>query len=119
MLEQLGVEIINTLKKESGLSPRDTLLYRVSAILHDCGKYISLAHSGENSYTIINSSEILGLTHKEREMIAYVALFNRNPILPYDELADRFTEEEYIKILKLLAILRVTNALDRSHRQKF
>lgn len=119
VLEELGVEIINTLKKESGLTARDTLLYRVSAILHDCGKYISLAHSGENSYTIINSSEILGLTHKEREMIAYVALFNRNPILPYDEMADRFSEEEYIKILKLLAILRVTNALDRSHRQKF
>lgn len=119
VLEELGVEIIDTLKKDSGLDSRDKLLYRVSAILHDCGKYISLAHSGENSYTIINSSEILGLTHKEREMIAYVALFNRNPILPYDELADRFTEEEYIKILKILAILRVTNALDRSHRQKF
>jgi exopolyphosphatase/guanosine-5'-triphosphate,3'-diphosphate pyrophosphatase len=43
---------------------------------------------------------------------------NRQELLPYRELADRFGEEEYMTVVKLLAILRVANALDRSHKQK-
>lgn len=119
VLDELGTKIIDAMKKKSGLTRRDRLIYRVSAILHDCGKYLSLSNSGESSYNIIVSSEILGLTHKEREMAAYVALFNRRDPYPYEEMADEFTEEEYVKIIKLLAVLRVTNALDRSHKQKF
>lgn len=119
VLDELGTKIIDAMKKKSGLTRRDRLIYRVSAILHDCGKYVSLSNSGENSHSIIVSSEILGLTHKEREMAAYVALFNRLDPYPYEQMADEFTEEEYVKIIKLLAVLRVTNALDRSHKQKF
>ena len=88
------------------------------AILHDCGKYISLAEASDCSYTIIMSSEILGLSHKEREIIATTVAFNRKPVEPYENLSDRFTTEEYLLILKLLAILKVANALDRSHKQK-
>ena len=119
VLDELGTKIIDAMKKKSGLTRRDRLIYRVSAILHDCGKYVSLSNSGQNSYSIIVSSEILGLTHKEREMAAYVALFNRLDPYPYEQMADEFTEEEYVTIIKLLAVLRVTNALDRSHKQKF
>ena len=48
-----------------------------------------------------------------------MALFNRKDVLPYENLANEFTEEEYVRIVKILAVLRVTNALDRSHKQKF
>jgi len=118
MLLDLGGQIFTAVRKSSGLKKRDLLLYQVAAILHDCGKYISLSQAGQCSYTIIMSSEILGLSHKEREMVAYVALFHRNDILPYNQVANRFSKEEYLTILKLLAILRVANALDRSHKQK-
>ena len=37
----------------------------------------------------------------------------------YEDVADRFTQKEYMTMVKLLAILKVANALDRSHRQKF
>ena len=33
-------------------------------------------------------------------------------------MADQFSEEEYIRYLKLLAILRIANAMDNSHKQK-
>lgn len=111
--------IMEATKKYHGMTKRERLLMEVICILHDCGKYISLADASDCSYRIIMSSEILGLTHKEREIIANVVAFNRMPLEPYEKMSDRFTAEEYVIIVKLLAILKVANALDRSHKQKF
>lgn len=118
-LEKISLMIFDTMKKYHGMGKRERLLMRVVSILHDCGKYISISEAAECSYTIIMSSEILGLTHQEREMVASVVAFNRRELEPYEELADRFSQEEYMTVVKLLAILKVANALDRSHRQKF
>jgi exopolyphosphatase/guanosine-5'-triphosphate,3'-diphosphate pyrophosphatase len=117
-LQKLSTEIFDAMKKYHGMGKRERVLIQCIAILHDCGKYISLAEASSCSYTIIMSSEILGLSHKERELIATTVEFNRKPVDPYDALSDRFTTEEYLMILKLLAILKVANALDRSHKQK-
>lgn len=118
-LDRISLQIFDTTKKYHGLSKRERLLMRLVAILHDCGKYISISDASTCSYTIIMSSEILGLSHKEREMVATVVSMNRGALLDYEELADRFSVEEYMIIVKLLAILKVANALDRSHKQKF
>ena len=107
------------MRKYHGLGKRQRLLMRLVAILHDCGKYISISDASICSYTIVMSSEILGLTHKEREMVATVVSLNRKQLEGYDSLADRFTVDEYMTVVKLLAILKVANALDRSHKQKF
>ena len=117
-LYRLSGEIFDVMKKYHGLTKRHRVLMECIAILHDCGKYISLAEASSCSYTIIMASEILGLTHKERELIASTVEFNRKPVEPYDNMSDRFTQDEYLTILKLLAILKVANALDRSHKQK-
>lgn len=117
-LYRLSGEIFEAMKKYHGLTKRHRVLMECIAILHDCGKYISLAEASSCSYTIIMASEILGLTHKERELIASTVEFNRKPVEPYDNMSDRFTQDEYLTILKLLAILKVANALDRSHKQK-
>ncbi len=118
-LERLSLQIFDTMKKYHGMGKKERVLMSAAAILHDCGKYISIAEASDCSYTIIMASEILGLTHKEREMVAMIVSFNRKPLMPYDELADRFTEEDYMTVVKLLAILKVANAMDRSHKQKF
>ncbi len=117
-LYKLSGMIFDATKKYHGMGKRERLLMGAIAILHDCGKYISLSEASDCSYVIIMSSEILGLTHKEREMIATTVAFNRKPLENYDSLSDRFTQDEYIIIVKLLAILKVANALDRSHKQK-
>lgn len=117
-LFKLSGEIFDAMKKYHGMGKRERVLMECIAILHDCGKYISLSEASSCSYTIIMSSEILGLSHKERELIATTVEFNRKPVEPYESLSDRFSTEEYLIILKLLAILKVANALDRSHKQK-
>ena len=110
--------IFDATKKYHGMGKRERILMEAIAILHDCGKYISIADASDCSYTIIMSSEILGLTHKEREIIATTVAANRRQLMGYEYYQDRFTPHEYLMISKLLAMLKVANALDRSHKQK-
>ncbi len=110
-------EIFDITKKYHGLGSRDRLLLNIAAILHDCGKYVSMRYAADCSYNIITSTEIIGLTHKERKIIASVVKYNTQEI---DDITDLdFSDEEYLRIVKLVAILRVANALDRSHKQKY
>ena len=101
------------------MGKRERLLLQIAVLLHDCGKYISFANGPSCSYDIIMASEIIGLTHKEREIIANTVLYNTWPLPDYEDLADKLDHDSYLTVAKLSAILRVSNAMDRSHKQKF
>ena len=80
-----------------------------------------MVNIGETSYNIIMSTEIIGLSHLEREIVANVVRFNHSPFLYYGQIqAGRSTldKESYLIVAKLTAILRLANSLDRSHKQK-
>jgi exopolyphosphatase/guanosine-5'-triphosphate,3'-diphosphate pyrophosphatase len=118
-LRGMATKIFDTMKKIHGMGARERLLLEVAVILHDCGKYVSLANSSKCAYEIIMASEIIGLTHNERQIVAMTVLYNLLPMEDYEELSDRVDQEDYLIVAKLSAILRVANALDQSHRQKF
>lgn len=117
-VEENSLKIFDTIEKYHGLGERERLLLRIACILHDCGQYINMLNPGECSYNIIMSTEIIGLSHLERKMIASIVKYNSIPFDSDDAMWD-FDKESYLKIAKLTAILRVGNAIDRSHKQKF
>lgn len=120
-LEKIALTVFDSMKKVHGLEKRERLLLQISAILHDCGKYISMANVSECSYSIIMSTEIIGLSHLEREIVANVVKYNHLEF-DYYEIKGRLSSldnDAYLKIAKLTAILRLANGLDRSHKQKF
>lgn len=119
MLEKISLEIFDNMKKLHGLSKRERLLLQISAILHDCGKYISMSSVSDCSYNIIMSTEIIGLSHREREIVANVVRYMRKDFCYYESLTGNIDVRTYLLIAKLTAILRTANALDRSHKQKF
>lgn len=120
-LEQIALTIFDSMKKVHGLGKRERLLLRLATLLHDCGKYISLNNLGNCGYDIIMSTEIIGLSHREREIVANVVRYNHMELASYDYIGKVTTlaPKSYLIIAKLTAILRVANGLDRSHKQKF
>lgn len=120
-LEKITLSIFDSMKKIHALGNRERLLLRIAALLHDCGKYISLSSVAVSSYNIVMATEIIGLSHVEREMIANIVKYNHLDFDYYGELSKSTTldRKSYLIIAKLTAILRVANALDKSHKQKF
>ncbi|MCM1253862.1 MAG: HD domain-containing protein [Clostridium sp.] len=120
-LEHIALTIFDSMKKVHGLGKRERLLLQLATILHDCGKYISLMNLGECSYNIIMSTEMIGLSHLEREIVANTVKYNHMDFDYYEVIGQtvHLDKEAYLKIAKLTAILKVANGLDRSHKQKF
>ncbi len=119
-LEEISLLVFDRMKKIHGMGSRERLLLQISVILHNCGKFISLENVAECAFNIIMATEIIGLSHAERQIIAYTVKFNTSRFMYYDELSagTGLSKEEYLIIAKLTAILRIVNALDRTHQQK-
>lgn len=119
-IEEIALQVFDKMKKIHGMGKRERLLLQISVILHNCGKFISLEDVSECAYNIIMATEIIGLSKREQEIIAYTVKFNTSPFVYYDELTTRIglNREEYLIVSKLTAILRIANALDRTHQQK-
>ena len=120
MVEEISLILFDRMKKVHGMGKRERLLLQISAILHNCGKYISLRDVSDCAYNIIMATEIIGLSHAERQIVANVVRFNTAALLYFDDLnlTSTVSMEEYLVIAKLTAILRAANALDRSHSQR-
>ena len=128
VLEQYATQIFDSMKKYHGLDSRHRLLLQIAVLLHACGKFVSIRNSNECSYNIIMSTEIIGLSHLEREIIANVVRYNIRDFdynrvqleaQVYKDASGGLTANEItIKIAKLTAILRLANSMDRTHKQK-
>lgn len=121
-LQTIALNIFDSMKKVHGLGKRERLLLQICTTLHDCGKYISMVNLGDCSYNIIMSTEIIGLSHLERSIVANVVRFNHDEFEYFKAGGYRFhgiDHDAYLIIAKLTAILRIANGLDRTHKQKF
>ena len=103
------------------MEKRERLLLQIAVWLHDCGKYISMTHTAECSYQIVMSTEIIGLSHREREIIANAIRFDTEEFVSFEEfsMGSSLDRNDYLLTAKLSAILHVANSMDRSHKQKF
>lgn len=126
-VETAALAVFDALKKYHGMKERERLLLQIAADLHSCGKFVTLRDATDCAYNIIMATEIIGLSHVEREIVANVVKYHAQKFR-YDEVevsakpskGSRLTASENLPltIAKLTAILRLANSMDRSHAGK-
>ncbi len=119
-VEMTAMKLFNAMRKIHGMGNREKLLLRITVMLHEVGKYLSLNNYGECAYHIVKSNEIIGLSHAERHIIAFCVRYNVDNFPSYQEIAmfSNISKKQYIMVGQIVAILRLANAMDRSHHQK-
>jgi exopolyphosphatase/guanosine-5'-triphosphate,3'-diphosphate pyrophosphatase len=112
-------ELFEAMADVHHLDAHDALLLRVAAIVHECGTFISpRAHHLHSQYILLNS-EIFGLGHLDVTIISLLARYHRHsgpkPDHPY--YCD-LTTAARLRVWKLAALLRVADALERTHDRR-
>jgi len=107
------------LGREHNLSDRDEVILTVAALLHESGQFVSVtAHHKHSLYLILNS-EIFGLGPRDIKIAALVARYHRRALpKPTHPEFMALPKDDRIRVLKLAAILRLANALDRGHASR-
>ena len=118
--EEIALTIFDNMKKIHCLGKRQRLLLQLAAILSECGRYISMSNIGQSSYNIIMATEIIGLSHLEREIVANIVKYSTQEFDYYETLGRTTTldRDSYLAIAKLTAIIRLAEGLDISHKGK-
>ncbi|KGM38868.1 Exopolyphosphatase [Olavius algarvensis spirochete endosymbiont] len=111
-----AIVLYNKLNTELDL--KDRLLLESAALLHDIGTYISAENHHKHSQYIIQNSDIFGLSVADKEIVGHIVRYHRrsqprNSHTSYMKLDRR----SRIIVQKLAALLRIADALDRSHTQ--
>lgn len=116
---KLSLQIFNQLQEVHQLGSADLIYLESASILHDIGYHISHSKHHLHANYIIRFSELLGFNETEILVIANIARYHRksHPKKTHQEFAI-LTEQKQLVVKKLSAILRVADALDRSHSSK-
>ena len=120
LIEKVACDLFDATRKIHGMGKRDKLLLIIASLLNDCGRYISIEAGAECGYDIIMATEMIGLSHAEREIVANIVRFNKTQFRYYNEVATTslIDKENYIKIAKLSAMFRIADGVCRSYRTK-
>ena len=119
-VKMISLKFYEVLKNELGLNDHARTLLETAAILHDIGVFINYENHNTHGYYIIRNSEIFGLSKIDRTIISTIAKYHRGKAMPQDEEGFLLLpRQDRMTIIKLTAILRIADALDRGHIQKF
>lgn len=115
----LALSLFDQLQEEHGMSEHARLLLEVSAILHDVGYFISAEGHQKHSQYIVENSEIFGLSGTDLKMVGNAVRFHRGGSpRPSRSGFGVLRWSQRMMVLKMTAILRVADALDRGHAQR-
>ncbi len=118
-VECLSLIIFDRIAKEYGMGEHERLLLRAACILHDIGKYICMRSHSIYTYQLIMSTDIIGFSELDRNIVALAAYYHANRLFDKTNTRAPQVEKELVPVVaKLAAIVRLADALDRSYLQK-
>jgi exopolyphosphatase/guanosine-5'-triphosphate,3'-diphosphate pyrophosphatase len=112
---ELAEHLFDRMRPIHKLNPKWRQYITAASILHDVGQAISPTRHGIHSYYIVKNADFPSMEKWETEFVGQLCLWHQDGKV--DQKALPFTKDEKQAFMKLLAILRVADALDRSHKR--
>jgi exopolyphosphatase/guanosine-5'-triphosphate,3'-diphosphate pyrophosphatase len=116
---RLALALFDQLEADHGLDAFDRLLLHVAALLHDIGTYVATTGHHKHGQYLVSNSEIFGLDGDDVAIVSYVVRYHRRA-LPSNAHTTfmALARHRRLVVMKLAALLRVADALDRGHSQR-
>lgn len=117
-IANLALQIFDELQTLHGLTARERELLEYASLLHNIGYFISPSGHHKHSQYIIMNGELRGFSNDEIQTMAHIARYHRkSPPKPEHETFQALSSKQKQVVRYCAAILRIANALDRTHRQ--
>jgi exopolyphosphatase/guanosine-5'-triphosphate,3'-diphosphate pyrophosphatase len=115
-VRKLALQLFEQLGRTLGCGPEEQLVLEAAGLLHDVGQLVSYPKHHKHSYSLITHAERLGLSPRDRQLVALVSRYHRRtgPRKRHPEFAALPPEDQAI-VRRLSGILRVADGLDRGH----
>ena len=117
-VEKLAGKIFDSLKKRCGLGKKERSLMTLAVWLMDMGRFVSLGRGDDINHVLVEHSDIIGLSEEDKRLVG--AILDGLRIDKFDDLHldSRLSPSHQMAAAKLVAILKLAVALDKSHQQK-
>lgn len=115
----LCLSLFDQLRPVHGLRPAERRILHAAALLHDIGSYVSNKRHHKHTQYLVAQSELPGLTPREITLCAAIARYHRKgDPSPGHEPYGQLPESDQVLVLRLAALLRLAEAMDREHRRR-
>lgn len=117
-IANLALQLFDELQPLHGLGARERELLDYATLLHNIGYFISPSGHHKHSQYIILNGELRGFSNEEIQVMAHIARYHRkSPPKPEHTTFQSLSAKQKQVVKYGAAMLRVANALDRTHRQ--
>lgn len=112
----LALKLFDLLQVEHKLNYEKKDILQAAAFLHEIGMFIDYSQHHKHSYYLVMNTELPGFSNYEKKLIALITRYHRKtfPKASHAEF-QVLNNEDKDAVLKLAALVRIVNALDRSH----
>lgn len=115
---RLALDLFDQLPRLHRLPASARGLLAAAALLHDVGHAVSPNRHHKHTFYLISSADLPGFSDRERLLVALIGRYHRRsaPERHRPDL-EELPSDEFRTVRRLVALLRVADALDRSHQQ--
>jgi exopolyphosphatase / guanosine-5'-triphosphate,3'-diphosphate pyrophosphatase len=113
---RLALDIFDATVDIHGLGPHEREMLELGALLHDIGEHVSVEGHDKHTAYLIAHGRLRGFAPEEVAVLASLGRFHRRgqPKLSFEPFAS-LSSAKRDRVLKMIALLRVADGLDRSH----
>ena len=114
---EIAATVFDLTRPLHDLAAADSRLLRLASLVHDVGRSVDDAEHPMHGAAMLLADEALPLTASQRRALAYLTLYHRGPVPAAGDDDVLHPEDDHLRLLRVLALLRCADALDSRSRE--